>query len=150
MAFSRGLTVRAEPETCWSSMTDVPQLVSWVSILQDAQEIAHLDRYTAVLMDRVGPFKLRADLGIEVSELRPYEHLRVVAAGEDRAVASRLAVDAGLSLAPQSHGCRITLEGTYEVVGKLATLGGAVIKQKANRILDDFFAHVGRELGVVP
>ncbi len=39
---------------------------------------------------------------------------------------------------------------TYEVVGKLATLGGAVIKQKANRILDDFFAHVGRELGVVP
>lgn len=145
--FSRDIVVTADRPTCWRVLTDVPRLVGWVSIVSDAAELEHLARYTAVLLDRMGPFKMRADLDIAVSEAKENEHLRVRAAGEDRSVGSRLAVDAVLSLADAGSGTTITTAGSYEVVGKVATLGAGVIQKKANKILDEFFENAAAELG---
>jgi carbon monoxide dehydrogenase subunit G len=131
-------------------LTDVPRLVSWVSIVDDAKELAHLERYTAVLLDRIGPFKLRADLDITVSEVEAGRHIRVQASGEDRQVASRIGIDATLDLTQSDGGATtVSVEGTYEVVGRVATLGAGMIKQKATKILDEFFGRAGAELGVV-
>ena len=58
--FRRELTVLASPDQSWKTLTDVPLLVSWVTIVEDAIELEPLGRYSAVLMDRLGPFKLRA------------------------------------------------------------------------------------------
>lgn len=144
--FLRELVVQADVAECWTVLTDVPRLVTWVSIVDDASEIERLQHYSAVLLDRLGPFKMRADLDIVVSDVVEFERIHVRAAGEDRHVASRLAVEALLTLRSLPEGTAVTVEGTYEVVGKVATLGGGVIKQKANRILDDFFRHATTEL----
>lgn len=145
--FTRELTVGADPTACWQVLTDVPRLVSWVSIVDNAVEHERLASYSAVLLDRLGPFKMRADLDIKVSEVSEVSYIRVQAAGEDRAVSSRLGVDATLRLEEANVGTRILVEGSYEVVGKVATLGAGTITKKANKILDDFFAHAARELG---
>ena len=148
MTFSRELDVKSDPSASWTVLTDVPRLVSWVTIVDDAKELAHLERYSAVLMDRIGPFKLRADLDITVSEVEPGRHIRVRASGEDRQVSSRIGVDATLTLAEQPDGrTRVSVSGTYEVVGRVATLGAGMIKQKATKILDEFFGRAGDELG---
>jgi carbon monoxide dehydrogenase subunit G len=141
--------VAADREQCWKVYTDVPKLVTWVSVLDDAKEIANLETYTAVLADRLGPFKLKADLDITVSEVVAGEHIRVQAHGEDRQVASRIAIDAVLSLDPQDDGTLVRAKGNYEVVGKVATMGASMIVKKANKILDEFFAHSAAELGSV-
>ncbi len=98
--FERSSTVQADPAKCWEVVTDVPRLVEWVSVLEDAREVAPLASYTAVLADRLGPFKLTAELDITVSEVVPGEHIRVQAAGEDHQVKSRIGIDAVLTLAP--------------------------------------------------
>lgn len=147
-AFSRDLVVTADADECWRVLTDVRRLVSWVSVLQDAEEVEPLARYTAVLMDRLGPFKLKADLGIDVSEVDIPRHVRVRAAGEDRQVASRIVVDAVVDLASvESGGTRVSVVGTYEVVGRVASMGGATIRKKADKILEEFFSSVQDELG---
>lgn len=147
--FSRQLEVTADAATSWAVLTDVPRLVSWVSIVDDAKELAHLERYTAVLLDRIGPFKLRADLDITVSEVEAGRHIRVQASGEDRQVSSRISIDAALVLAQPAGGpTTVNVDGSYEVVGRVATLGAGMIKQKATKILDEFFGRVGDELGV--
>lgn len=147
MNFERDLTVSSGREKCWEVLTDVPRLVSWVSIVQDAQELSRLERYTAVLMDRLGPFKLRADLDISLDDVRENEHVHVKAAGEDRQVSSRIGIDAALSLTEtDSGGTTIAVVGSYEVVGRVATLGAGMIRQKAAKILDEFFAHAAAEL----
>lgn len=145
--FDRELVVSADPTTCWAVLTDVPRLVGWVSIVDDAKELSRLERYTAVLMDRMGPFKLRADLGIDVSEVQEGSHIRVRAAGEDRQVSSRIGVDATLTLEPRDGGTAVRVVGSYEVVGRVATLGSGMIKQKAAKILDEFFGRAADELG---
>ena len=147
--FERSQIVAADPERCWTVYTDVPRLVTWVSILDDAKEIAPLETYTAVLADRLGPFKLKADLDIKVSEVLPGEHIRVRADGEDRQVASRIAIDAVLAMDRQEIGTLVCARGNYEVVGRVATMGASMIVKKANKILDEFFARSVAELGSV-
>ncbi|MQA76748.1 MAG: hypothetical protein GEU88_21055, partial [Solirubrobacterales bacterium] len=124
-----------------------PRLVDWISIVDDAQEIERLARYTAVLMDRIGPFKLRADLDITVDEVREPHRIHVRAAGEDRQVGSRLVVDAVLEIEPDASGAHVRAGGTYEVTGRVAAMGGGTIRKKAERILDNFFGNAERELG---
>lgn len=147
--FSRDLSVAREPAECWSVLTDVPRLVTWVSIVDDAKELVPLERYTAVLMDRLGPFKLRAELAIDVGEVEVARHLRVRAAGEDRQVSSRIGVDATMDIEPAAEegGARVAIAGTYEVVGRVATLGTGTIRKKADTILNEFFGHAAAELG---
>lgn len=145
--FERSQVVAADQQQCWTVYTDVPKLVTWVSVLDDAKEIAHLETYSAVLADRIGPFKLKADLDITVSEVVPGEHIRVRANGEDRQVASRIAVDAVLSMQPQDGGTLVRAKGRYEVVGRVATMGASMIVKKADKILDEFFGRSVAELG---
>ena len=150
MKFDRELVVSSGRDKCWDVLTDVPRLVTWVSIVTDAQEQEPLERYTAVLTDRMGPFKLRADLEITVSDVVPGERIRVQAKGEDRQVASRIGVDAVMVLADvagDGAGSRISVDGSYEVIGKVATMGAGMIRTKAAKILDEFFAHAATELG---
>lgn len=145
--FHRDVAVAADRAKCWEVLTDVPRLVSWVPIIGDASELAHLEHYTAVLVDRMGPFKMRADLDITVTEAKENEYLHVRAAGEDRGVGSRLAVDAVLRLNDSGTGTLVSTQGTYEVVGKVATLGAGVIQKKATKILNEFFEHAAAALG---
>lgn len=138
-SFSRELELSASAESCWATLTDVPTLVSWVSVLNSGREIEPLARYEAILMDRVGPFKLRADLDIRLSDVQPPVAARVHAAGEDRQVGSRITVDAALKLSAGESGTTVTVDGTYEVAGRVATLGAGTIRKKADKILGEFF-----------
>src|SRR5690606_8752115 len=99
-----------------------------------------LAAYDAVLQDRVGPFRLRADLAITVTEATEPTRLAIAAAGEDRQVRSRIAVDASLALSPADSGggTRLHLEGSYEVTGRVATLGASTINSKARKLVDEF------------
>jgi carbon monoxide dehydrogenase subunit G len=146
--FRRELITRSEPGQAWQILTDVPRLADWVTIVGEATEIAPLEHYKAVLADQVGPFKLRADLDIRVPEVDAGRRVRVIAAGEDRHVSSRIAVDATLSLTPAGDGAtKILVEGRYEVTGRVASMGSAVIKQKAQKIIEEFFTRAASELG---
>lgn len=146
--FGRELTVSAPPANAWATLIDVPVLVSWISVLEQAEELTHLEKYSAVLLDRLGPFKLRADLAITLSDVRTEEHVTVHAEGEDRQVGSRLVVDATLDLEPAADGGTVVrVNGAYEVTGKVAAMGGGTINKKAEKIIGEFFVNAEKVLG---
>lgn len=147
--FSRELAVKSAPGDTWAAMIDVPRLVSWVSIVEDAVELEPLATYTAVLMDRLGPFKLRADLDVTVSDVVDGRSLKVRALGEDRQVGARLLVIASLEVRPEEHGSTVITDGVYEVTGKVASMGSGTINKKAQKILDEFFTAASEDLGAV-
>lgn len=146
-SFERVLEVGSAPEDCWRVLTDVPRVTSWVSIIEDAKEIEHLERYSAVLMDRMGPFRLRSDLDIKVGGYEAGRWIEVRAAGEDRQVNSRIAVEVRLSLEPTGNGTTIEVHGVYEVTGKVASMGTSSIRKKADKILQEFFSNAADTLG---
>ena len=144
--FHRELTVAATVAQAWAVLTDVSALTGWISIVSTAEQVAYLERYRAVLEDQMGPFRLRADLDITVTEVHPEARVTVIARGEDRQVGSRITVKATMALAANPNGTTLTLEGQYEVNGRIASLGTAAIKKKAQIILDEFVHHAGVEL----
>jgi carbon monoxide dehydrogenase subunit G len=145
--FNRTATVAADAATTWSALTDVDRLAAWVGILHQVKEIERLDTYTAVLEDRVGPFKLRADMAVDVRVPEEGVRVEVSASGRDRAVDSKIAIRAALSLSESQGGTTVHLVGDYQVTGRVASMGGGIIRKKADVVLDDFFTSAERELG---
>lgn len=146
--FTRSVEVAADRTHSWSVLTDVARLGSWVGVLQEVTEVSRLERYRAVLQDRVGPFRLRADLAVSVTVEEPGRRVAVSATGRDRAVDSKITVSAVLELADvpgaagAGDGTSIVVDGTYQVTGRVAAMGGGIIHKKAGRILDEFFTSV--------
>lgn len=148
--FARTLTVTTDPAQAWDVLTDVDRLAGWVTIVHDVQELARLEKYTAVLQDRVGPFKMRADLDITADVVDPGRHIDISASGRDRALDTRIAVKATMVLSDvAAGGTSIEISGDYQVTGKAAGMGSGVIRKKADGIINDFFTSAARELGGV-
>jgi carbon monoxide dehydrogenase subunit G len=123
-------------------------VAGWVSIVNSVDEREHLRSYGAVLEDRMCPFRLRADLDIQVRDVVEGGSISLRAEGEDRQVASRIAVDATLRIHERDGGAGsdVAVTGTYEVTGRIATLGASMIRNKARKLLDEFFSAAEREL----
>lgn len=147
--FARDIEVSAPPEACWPVLTDVERVASWVSIVGAVEELEHLARYRTVLQDRFGPFRLKADVDVTVTELEEGRRIRLHAAGRDRQVNSNIDVDAELRLEPLGEGTRIAVGGRYSVIGTVATMGAGTIDKKAQTILEEFFGAAAAELGAL-
>ena len=144
--FAKTIQLTASPTVVWDAMLDVRRVASWLAIVRDVRDVEPPHRYTAVLEDRLGPFAMRADLEVTV-ETRGDQAMHVAAAGEDRQVASRIAATIDLALAPSGAGTLVTVNGRYEITGRIATLGSGAIRKKGDKILEEFFSNLGRELG---
>jgi carbon monoxide dehydrogenase subunit G len=149
--FARDLTVSSDPGRCWAVLTDVTQVASWVTVVHDVTEVERLATYTAVLQDKLGPFKLKALLDIRVEVLEEGRRIRMRATGKDVQINSQISVDATLSLSPADDGGTVVAtEGSYQVVGRVATMGAGVIRKKADKILEEFFSNAAAELAAAP
>ncbi len=144
--FDERFSVGRGRSECWAVLVDVDRVASWVTAVGAVTEHANLSHYSAVLEDRMGPFKLRADLDIKVTDLSEAESITVRADGEDRQVGSRITVDATLGLVPDGEGTTVTIAGRYEVTGRVATMGASTIRSKANKMLQEFTDAAKRDL----
>lgn len=144
--FERSIDVGSSPGKVWETITDAETVAGWVDLVGDVEEIEHLSRYSATLTDRLGPFRLSADLDIRVIELQAPSRLTFVADGEDRQVSSRIKVEATLTVSAGDRGSQLYVEGHYEVTGRVATLGASMIRTKGEAVLDDFFTSLSSEL----
>jgi len=144
--FAHEIHVSANRDQCWQTITDVSQVASWISIVGDVHENEHLKSYNAVLEDRLGPFRLRADLDIKVSDVVEGHQLHAHAEGEDRQVRSQIMIDGDLRLEAEDDAIKIIIDGSYEVSGRVATLGSSTINSKAQKTIDEFLENLSREL----
>ncbi len=144
---ARTVRVAARPDAAWAALLDFPRVASWLTVVRDLKEIEPLRRYTTLLEDRVGPFAMRADLAIDVAADEAGRRLHVSGSGEDRQVASRISATLDLAIVEAGSGTDIVVNGRYEITGRIATLGAGAIRKKGDKVLEDFFANVTRELG---
>lgn len=144
--FQETVRFAGDRDTVWRIVSDIPTVLSWISIVGAAEEIEPGRRYRAVLEDRLGPFRLRADLDIGVAERVEGSSIHAGGDGEDRQIGSRLIVDVTLALAEEGDATVVDVRGSYEVTGRPATLGAGSIRKKAAKILSEFFSSAERAL----
>ena len=155
-AVDREFVVEAARDAVWPRLLDVQAVASWLPIMHSVTEVSSgasgIDgaSFQAAFEDKVGPFSLRADLRIEVAGVRESEEVSIQARGEDRQIRSRILIDAACSLADEPPDrTRVRLRGTYEITGRVATLGAGVIRSKANKLIDAFITNATAGLSAI-
>ena len=141
----REFVVGAARDEVWPRLLDVEAVASWLPIMHSVSEMSSgpsgIDgsSFQAAFEDKVGPFTLRADLRIEVAGVQEHEEVAIRARGEDRQIRSRIMIDAAARLSDAGPGqTRVCLTGSYEITGRVATLGAGVIRSKASKLIDTF------------
>jgi carbon monoxide dehydrogenase subunit G len=148
--FEQTVQFAAGREAVWATVSDIPTVLSWISIVGSAEEVEPGEKYRAVLEDRLGPFKLHADVDIAVQEREEGRLVRARGEGEDRQIGSRLIIEVAMELSERDGGTAVDVRGSYEVTGRPAALGASSIRKKASKILTEFFASAERSLAGEP
>jgi carbon monoxide dehydrogenase subunit G len=148
--FEETVQFAAGREEVWATVSDIPTVLSWISIVGSAEEVEAGEKYRAVLQDRLGPFKLHADVDIAVQEREEGRLVRARGEGEDRQIGSRLIIEVAMELSERDAGTAVDVRGSYEVTGRPAALGASSIRKKASKILTEFFASAERSLAGQP
>ncbi len=146
MKVERAITIAAPNQAVWDFLWDVPRLAACLPGARDVRTVEAGKRYTAVVGEKVGPFRVQFPLEIEVLEVQAPERLRARAGGRDTAVDGLVKVDLDVALSPAEGGTVLTLAADINVLGKLGTLGHSVIVRKGNDIVDRFGAAVKAQL----
>lgn len=147
MRFEKQVQVEASRQDIWDLLWDVPRVVSCLPGCDEAEAIEPYQQYQATVQEKVGPFKIRIPLAIEVITNKPPEHLVAKANGRDGKLQSHLKIELDLTLIElQPQVTALNVRADVAVLGKLGTLGHSVIVRKGTEIVGQFATALQAEL----
>jgi carbon monoxide dehydrogenase subunit G len=147
MRFEKQVTVDAPRQNVWDFLWDVSRLAACIPGCETAEEIEPYQRYQATIREKVGPFRVKVPLVIEVLENTAPERLVARANGKDTVVQSHVKVELDLALIEMSpQVTQLQLTADVAVLGKLGTLGHSIIVRKGDEIVGQFATALRAEL----
>jgi len=140
--FEEEFTVGAGPDTVWDFLLD-PERVAPCLPGCESVEIENATTYRVSLTVKVGFLSTTQRLKVEIVESDRPRHLVSLARGEDRKLASQVEVRNTLDLTPApAAGTLVRYRSEVRVLGRLGSVGDAVMKVKAKQLAGDFAANV--------
>ena len=145
--FEEEFTVEAAPEAVWDFLLD-PERVAPCLPGCESVEIENATTYKVRLTVKVGFLSTTQNLKVELVETDRPRHLVSVARGEDRKLASQVEVRNTLDLAAAAPDATLVrYRSDVRVLGRLGSVGDAVMKVKARQVAADFAANVRKAIG---
>lgn len=143
------LTLPASRESIWPIFFDVARIARLIPGCEQVEEKEPLALYTAVMKQKIGPFKLEVPTEVRVEDMQAPGRVRSRARGRDKYTGTTLDVLLDVILAPaENNGTRLTVDSTLQVAGRLAALGYPIVKKKTEEIFIEFEKRLRAELGV--
>ena len=140
--FEEEFSVSAAPDVVWDFLLD-PQRIAPCLPGCESLEVEDATTYRVRLTVKVGFLSTTQSLKVEIVESDRPRHLVSLARGEDRKLASQVEVRNTLDLAPASSaGTVVRYRSEVRVLGRLGSVGDAVMKVKAKQLAGDFAANV--------
>lgn len=147
MHFEKQVTVDAPRQNVWDFLWDVSRLVACIPGCETAEEVEPYQRYQATIIEKVGPFRVKVPLVIEVLENTAPERLVARANGKDTVLQSHVKMEIDLALIEMSpQVTQLQLTADVAVLGKLGTLGHSVMVRKGDEIVGQFATALRAEL----
>ena len=146
MQFEKEVEILAPREKVWNFIWDVNQFIACVPGCKEAKTIEEGKKYSATMIEKVGPFKVEFPTSIEVLERQELTHIRAQASGADNKIGSRMKLDLDVNLREQDSKTIVKFVAGVDILGKLAALGHGIIKRKADQVLDEFAQAVKKNL----
>lgn len=146
MQYAHEFAVHRPVAEVWQFVNDLPGLLKCIPGCTSA-DVNDDGSISAVLGDRVGPFRVEFHIrGVATVHSESYE-LSATADGKDIKLGSTMNLSLNMRL--QSTGdneTQVSFESDVSILGKLATLGFAIMKDKASKTMKGFAENVRKRL----
>jgi carbon monoxide dehydrogenase subunit G len=136
--FSQTLTLAATQQDAWKLLRDTVRLAA---LIPGVESIAPVDveKHVAKVVERVGPFRVSFNLEIKIVNAVEPSLLQAEVSGVDVFGQNRLSGTLSAELKKASSaGTLLAMDSRIEVTGKLAALGAAPIRRRANELFAQF------------
>ena len=140
--FEEEFTVSAPPDAVWDFLLDPTRVAPCLPGCEGV-ELEDARTYRVRLTVKVGFLSTTQNLRVEIVESDRPRHLVSLGRGEDRKLASQVEVRNTLDLAPASaNATLVRYRSDVRVLGRLGSVGDAVMKVKAKQLAGAFAANV--------
>lgn len=140
--FEEEFTVHASPDAVWDFLLDPTRLAACIPGCESLQ-VEDATTYRVRLTVKVGFLSTTQDLRLTITEADRPRRLVAVGRGEDRTLASHVEVRSALDLAPApANATLVRYRSEIRVLGRLGSVGDAVMQVKAKQLAGDFAASV--------
>jgi len=146
LQFEKQVEIQAPKEKVWNFIWDVDQFIACVPGFKEAKTVVEGKRYSATMVEKVGPFKVEFPTTIEVLERDELSRIKAQASGADNKIGSRMKLDLEVKLREEDNKTILQFVAGVDILGKLAALGHGIIKRKADQVLDEFAQAVKKRL----
>jgi carbon monoxide dehydrogenase subunit G len=148
--FEEEFTVDATPDAVWVLLLD-PRRVARCIPGCDSVEVEDARTYRARITVRVGFLSTTQNLRVDIVEAERPRRLVSVGRGEDRKLASHVEVNTTLELEPTAAGgTLLRYVSDVRVLGRLGSVGDAVMKVKVKQLTGEFAANLRATMGGRP
>ena len=134
------------PEEAWALLRDFPNLATCIPNIDGLQETEPDRRYTATISDKIGPFRVTVPVQIAIETIESPHRIVAVISGNDAKGQARLKGTLEATVDPAGDGTHLVVSTRIDVLGKLASLGAAPMRRRADQIFDEFIERVTSRL----
>ena len=138
--------IAVAPEAAWALLRDFPELATCIPNVASLEEMEPDRRYGATISDKIGPFRVTVPVQIAIEAIEPPRRIVAAISGNDAKGQARLKGDLEATVDPAGEGTRLVVATRIDVLGKLATLGAAPMRRRADQIFDEFIRRVSARL----
>jgi carbon monoxide dehydrogenase subunit G len=140
--FEERFEVKAPIDAVWAFLLDPARLASCIPGC-GAVEIGDDRTYRVAVSVRVGFLSTTQDMRMTIVEAEPLRRLVAAGRGEDRRLASQVDVRTTLELEPLGpNATALRYQSEVKVLGRLGSIGDAVMRAKAGELAREFAARV--------
>ncbi len=150
MNFKIDAVLPAPAEALWALFFDVRRVAGLIPGCEDVRETQPQLAYSALMKQKIGPFKFEVPTQIAVEDMQAPQRVRVRATGRDKFTGTTIDVLLAVALQPATEGgTRLEVDATLQIAGRLATLGYPVVKKKSEELFAEFEKRLRAELEIV-
>jgi uncharacterized protein len=146
LQFQKEVAIEAPRDKVWKFIWDVDRFIACVPGCKEAKTLEDGKKYSAIMVEKVGPFKVEFPTTIDVLERDELRHIKAQASGADNKIGSRMKIDLDVHLSEQGNKTVVSFVAGVDILGKLAALGHGIIKRKADQVLEEFAQAVKAKL----
>src|SRR2546430_351752 len=106
----------------------------------EAKEVAPQQRYTARMIQKVGPIRLSVPLDVEITSSEPPRRLALQAKGRDPAIGAEISMQVTLEISSREGASVLAVVAGGRILGTVASLGHWVIECESCERLGEFWA----------